>query len=312
MLRPSMRFQRRRPVVPALVLPPFVPPTWYPRLLAGSRWLRGANRRRSASKNLRRAQHHCEQLKRPSAETDQDYGTLSETECAVSTTSQPRWREHSGSCVGYTIYNSFLHALLRRFWKAGALTSGDVYQHVISALMAPGPPPSTPRSPRLPAARSTIPTSPPMCATARRTTCPHPHRSSHFWIYDEFLVRHGHRSTARYRAPPVGGAPHLILELFVRNFACHTVAACPQSNSSRNVVIPRAERGPGLAEVPWRGCEADPGSFDGISRTTRAIREPALPPRLSAHPPAILVSNRRNVFPARSIGRCRRRLLTER
>ena len=242
MLPPSMRSNDADQWFPPLVLARIRAATWDPRLLAGFALAPWRDRRRSGLKNnLAALETHCAAIEETILpKLDQDYGTLSETEWRRQYDEVNALGEEHFRIVrwGMTIYNSFLHALLRRIlesWCADA--SGELYQHVISGL--DGTRTATINTEIAALARSALDDSD-LTAMVRDGAAYHHVRTrteaSHFWrCYDEFLVRHGHRSDSRDIARPRWREqPHLILELVRAQLrAADTVAACPQSNSSR-------------------------------------------------------------------------------
>ena len=241
-LPPSMRSNGAEQWFPPLVLERVRAARWDPRLLAGFVLAPRRDRARSGLKNnLAALEKHCTAIEEDIVpKIDQDYGLLTDTEWRRQYDEVNALGEEHFRIVrwGMTIYNSFLHALLQRFLESWCSDeSGELYQNVISGLDD--------------TKTATINTEIAGLARAAREDCDLAAMvrdgatyqqvragttDAAFWRrYDEFLVRHGHRSDSRDIARPRWREqPHLILELVRAQLrSAHTVAAGPRSNSSR-------------------------------------------------------------------------------
>ncbi len=242
MLPPSMRSNGADQWFPPLVLDRVRAAAWDPRLLAGFALAPRRDRRRSGLKNnLVALETHCATIEKDIVpKLDQDYGSLSERQWRHQYDEVNALGEEHFRIVrwGMTLYNSFLHGLLQQLlqrWCADA--SGELYQNVISGLDDTKT--ATINTEITGLARTALEDAELTALVRDNAAYEHIRARTanlRFWrLYDEFLVRHGHRSDSRdIGRPRWREQPHLILELVRAQLrAADTAADRLQSTSSR-------------------------------------------------------------------------------
>lgn len=198
-------------------------------------------------------ERHCAAIEhRIVPKLTQDYGALGDDEWRRQYDEVNAFGEEHFRIVrwGMTIYNGFLHALLERLLASWCGDdSGELYQNVIGGLDDTKT--ATINTEIVNLAQVALDDGE-VADFVRAGGAYHDAREStadaEFWRhYDEFLVRHGHRSDSRdIGRPRWREQPHLILEL-VRAQLRATGMTAPQSNSSHDRRIAAEEAA--LAEL---------------------------------------------------------------